>query len=79
MSRAKWKLPIFNELIKNKKVYKQQRFAVVLPLFNDKIVMVHSGNKTNYLPITLDKVGHKFGEFILTRKFHVYKKDKVKK
>ena len=40
--------------------------------------MIHSGNKLNFLNINLDKIGHKFGEFILTRKFHVYKKDKVK-
>jgi len=79
MSRSKWKLPIINELIKKKNVYIQQRNAVVLPLFNNSRVMIHSGNKTNFLLINLDKIGHKFGEFILTRKFHVYKKDKVKK
>jgi ribosomal protein S19 len=78
MSRAKWKIPVINELIKKKNVYIQQRHSIILPLFNNSRVMIHSGNKLNFLNINLDKIGHKFGEFILTRKFHVYKKDKVK-
>jgi len=79
MSRSKWKLPVINEIIKKKDIYIQQRKSIILPLFNNSRVTVHSGNKTNYLTVNLDKVGHKFGEFILTRRFHVYKKDKVKK
>ena len=54
------------------------RSSTILSEFIDLSFLVHTGN--NYRPVTVteDMVGHKFGEFAMTRKRAVHKK-KVKK
>ena len=54
------------------------RRSVILPQFIDEKVFIHNGKTFISLLITEDMVGHKFGEFAMTRKRAVHKK-KVKK
>jgi ribosomal protein S19 len=60
-----------------KKLYKIQtksRSSTITPLFKNLIVHVYNGKK--YIPFKVNKdiIGHKFGEFIYTRRNVVHKK-----
>jgi small subunit ribosomal protein S19 len=52
----------------------RNRSSLIYPALTDISLLVHNGKK--YLPLTILKtfVGHKFGEFILTRNFKGHKK-----
>ena len=54
------------------------RRSVILPQFIDEKVFIHNGKTFISLVITEEMVGHKFGEFAMTRKRAIHKK-KVKK
>ena len=50
------------------------RKSIILPIFVGKIVDVYDGKKFISLKITPDMIGHKFGEFCLTRRYSHGKK-----
>ena len=89
MARSVWKGPFVEESL-IKKVEKQKnnpnrkpiktwsRKSTILPDFVGISFLIYNGKK--FIPITIseDMVGHKFGEFAMTRKRAVHKK-KVKK
>lgn len=87
MSRAKWKGPFIDEnslknLQKSKKNYTKitvSRNATILPKFIESTVEVYNGKKFSDITITEEMVGHKFGEFVPTRKRFAFKKKKIKK
>jgi len=54
------------------------RGSVILPAFVGKTVEVHQGKNFVRLLVTEDMIGHKFGEFALTRKACDHKKLKKK-
>ena len=89
MARAVWKGPFVEDsLIKKVEKQKNQsdrkpiktwsRKSTILPDFVGISFLIYNGKK--FIPITIseDMVGHKFGEFAMTRKRAVHKK-KVKK
>ena len=59
---------------KNIKIY--SRRSIIFPYFINKVVNVHNGNKFITIKITNDMIGHKFGEFALTRQLYTFKKTK---
>ena len=80
MTRSVWKGPIVDfSLLKKIKTAKYNairtwsRRSVVLPQFIGFRFEVHNGKKFIPLLVTEDMVGHKFGEFALTRKRCVHK------
>jgi small subunit ribosomal protein S19 len=94
MSRSIWKGPyldpflwkkIYNNLEDTSKSLKRgslkiwSRRSVILPYFVGKTVEVHQGKNFIRLLITEDMIGHKFGEFALTRKLCDHKKLKKNK
>jgi len=50
-----------------------------MPLFIGHTIYVYNGLKYISLKITEDMVGHKIGEFIMTKKKAIYTKKKKKK
>jgi small subunit ribosomal protein S19 len=85
MNRSLWKGTfIENHLLKNinnnKKIIKiYSRRSIIYPLFINKKVNIYNGNKFITRKITSDMIGHKFGEFALTRQLYVFKGKKKKK
>ena len=90
MNRSKWKGPFtdhylvkkIRQLNKLKKQGKKQNFVVrtwsrrstILPTFVGYTFQVHNGKTFKSITINNDMVGHKLGEFALTRKQLVHKK-----
>lgn len=87
MARAVWKGPFVEEsLIKkvdrqkndpNKKPIKTwSRKSTIIPDFVGISFLIHNGKK--FIPITIseDMVGHKLGEFVLTRTFRAHSGDR---
>ncbi|KXT01777.1 hypothetical protein AC578_2010 [Pseudocercospora eumusae] len=56
----------------------QARSATVLPNFVGLVFQVYNGKIYNDVRITEDMVGHKLGEFSMTRKRFTYKQTKNK-
>ena len=87
MSRSKWKGPFFNKndlknLQKSKKNHTKitvSRATTILPKFVDKTIIVYNGKKFNEITVIEEMIGHKFGEFVSTRKQFSFKKKKTKK
>lgn len=90
MSRSKAKGPfcdgvLLNILYKQKSISSklvlktQNRSISILPSFVGQTFKVHNGKQYLRVIITKAMVGHKFGEFALTRKKHEYKAKKTKK
>nr|NP_066342.1 ribosomal protein S19 [Malawimonas jakobiformis]AAG13709.1 ribosomal protein S19 [Malawimonas jakobiformis] len=84
MTRSLWKnIFIDNSLVKavNKKIIKiYSRRSVIYPQYLNKKVKIYNGNKFIPIKITDNMIGHKFGEFSLTRQIYVFKgKKKGKK
>lgn len=76
MSRSEYKGPFFKkELFKNdeiiQKVYSKN--LILLPEYINKILEIHTGKLFIKLRITEKMVGYKIGEFIYTRKKHIFK------
>ena len=82
MARSVWKGPFVDANMftgldnTNKRIW--SRRSVIVPQFVNKTVSIHNGKSFISLLITEDMVGHKFGEFAITRKRTLHKK-KVKK
>jgi ribosomal protein S19 len=78
MSRSKYKGPFFKvHLIKNKQYIKiYNKNLTILPEYIDHFVNVYNGKNFVNLKINQKMIGYKFGEFINTRKKHIYKKKK---
>ena len=76
MSRSVWKgFFITQNLLKKQKKIKKNFFKIwsrnsAIPSFLiGKTVLVHNGKQFNKVLITREKIGFKFGEFSLTRKY----------
>ena len=63
-------------VLKNCKTMSRQ--STILPGFCDNTVSVYNGKQFVKIKITKKMVGHKFGEFISTRRKFFYKKTKKK-
>lgn len=79
MSRSKWKNPVvLNEKIEIndfKKINKiTQRNVIISSEFLNKKVKIYNGKVFVNIFIDQPKIGYKFGEFVYTRKFCVFKK-----
>lgn len=61
-----YKMKKNRDLLMNKTIW--SRRSTILPEFVDKTVKIYNGKTTVRCKITEGKVGHKFGEFALTRK-----------
>ena len=82
MPRSIWKGPFIDQVLYKK--IKNQNFqnnlklwsrrSVILPQFENKIFQIYNGNKFISLVVKSEMIGHKFGEFIPTRKNFSYKK-----
>ncbi len=55
------------------------RRSTIFPNFVGLTIAVHNGHESVPVYITEDMVGHKLGEFVLTRKFGGHGDDKGKK
>ena len=60
--------------VKKKFLILKNKSLVIIPEFINKSLKVYNGCKFVDLVVTADMVGHKVGEFIFTRKLHVFKK-----
>ena len=78
MSRSKYKGPFFkvNYLKKKKWLKITNKNLTILPEYNQRTVNVYNGKIFITLEINDKMIGFKFGEFINTRKKHIYKKNK---
>lgn len=78
MSRSNYKGPFFKvQLIKNKQYIKiYNKNLTILPEYLDSFVSIYNGKIFVNLKINQKMIGYKFGEFIYTRKKHIYKKKK---
>lgn len=85
MSRSKWKGFYIDKFLFNQKFIELTRKKIwsrksTIPSFLiGKDVYIHNGNKFIKINITREKVGYKFGEFALTRKFTKKEKKNKKK
>lgn len=69
MTRSLYKGPFLDIAIwKNLQKNIWSRRSVILPQFVDKTVNIHNGKQFIRLKIHEEMIGHKFGEFALTRK-----------
>lgn len=60
------------KLLNNRKIW--SRRSTILPEFVGCTVQIHNGRTHVRCQITEEKVGHKFGEFALTRKRKIHAK-----
>ncbi len=79
MSRSKYKGPFFKvNLIEDEtkwvKIYNKN--FIILPEYINRFVNIYNGKTLINIKITEKMIGYKFGEFINTRKKHIYKKKK---
>lgn len=87
MNRSKWKGPYIDKNItKNIKLLSKKkslpiisRDSTIIPKFIGVKFNVHNGKTFVEIPISKEMVGHKFGEFSLTRGKFSFKKKKKKK
>lgn len=79
MSRSKYKGPFFKvNFLKKKKWMKiTNKNLTILPEYVNYSVSVYNGKIFINLKINDKMIGFKFGEFINTRKKHIYKKKKI--
>ena len=82
MARSVWKGPFVDASILqhsfDKRINIWSRRSVIIPQFINQQVYIYNGKTFVSLLVTEDMVGHKFGEFAITRKRALHKK-KVKK
>ena len=78
MSRSKYKGPFFkvNLIKKNQWLKIYNKNLTILPEYKNQFVNVYNGKNFVNIKISENMVGFKFGEFINTRKKHIYKKKK---
>ena len=82
MARSVWKGPFVDASVLqhsfDKRINIWSRRSVIIPQFINQQVYIYNGKTFLSLLVTEDMVGHKFGEFAITRKRALHKK-KVKK
>ena len=79
MSRSKYKGPFFKvNFLKKKWIKITNKNLTILPEYNNYSVSVYNGKNFINLIINNKMIGFKFGEFINTRKKHIYKYKKNK-
>ena len=78
MSRNKEKSPFFkvNLIPTNKWIKIDNKNLTILPEYINHFVNIYNGKTFVNLKINEKMIGFKFGEFIYTRKKHIYKKKK---
>lgn len=79
MTRAKWKGPNIDwHTLSRKKINPKlwTRSSIIPKILLNTIVSVYNGREFKRVTITKNKIGFKFGEFSLTRKFTMKKKIK---
>ena len=78
MSRSKYKGIFFrvNLLKKKQRIKIYNKNLIILPEYVDHFVHVYNGKTFINIKINEKMIGFKFGEFIYTRKKHIYKKKK---
>jgi len=76
MSRSKYKGPFFKvNLLNEKKWIKiDNKNLTIIPEYINYFVNVYNGKTFINIKINEKMIGFKFGEFINTRKKHIYKK-----
>jgi small subunit ribosomal protein S19 len=86
MTRSKWKEPYLNpkhlknlDLKKKRHLNVMSRNSEIIPKFLGLTFKIHNGKNFVELNVTETMIGHKFGEFIFTRKRFSFKKKKSKK
>lgn len=79
MSRSKYK-GIINEenfdKIKKAKFRILNKNLIILPEYINFFFYIYNGHKYIYLKIYENMIGYRFGEFIYTKKKHIFKKKK---
>lgn len=79
MSRSNYKGPFFkiNLLKKKQKWIKiHNKNLIILPEYINRFINIYNGKTFINIKITEKMIGYKFGNFIHTRKKHIYKKKK---
>lgn len=78
MSRNKNKGPFFkvNLISDNKWIEIYNKNLTILPEYINHFINVYNGKSFINIKINEKMIGYKFGEFINTRKKHIYKKKK---
>jgi len=84
MSRSCWKGPFVEKSLLTKVVKSQNKKALtvrcrsttILPSFIDKNFMIYNGKQWSLVNVTEKMVGHKFGEFAISRGRYAFKKRK---
>ena len=86
--RSVWKGPFIDNNILDEiyKVYKSNKRkvpikivsknSVIFPSFVGLTFFISNGKKFSTLTINENMVGHKFGEFVVTKKYPIHKKSK---
>jgi len=72
------KVDLMNDAGKKKPIKTWSRASMITPDFVGHTIMVHNGNKFIPVYITENMVGHKLGEFALTRNFKGHSSKKLK-
>ena len=73
------KVEKLNESGKNEVIKTWSRRSTIYPIFVGHTFAVHNGKEFIPVYVTEDMVGHKLGEFSLTRKFGGHGDNKIKK
>lgn len=73
MSRSKWKGPYVSLHFSAKEMAGNElkivsRASTILPIFLGRVLEIHNGVKHVPVKIMASMIGHKFGEFVLTKK-----------
>lgn len=76
MSRSIYKGPFLKVKLLNKRIGTKimKKNLIILPEYVNCIVRVYNGQRFINLKIDSKMIGYNFGEFIYTRKRHIYKK-----
>ena len=72
------KVKLLNETVKKEGINTWSRRSTIYPDFIGHTFAVHNGKEFIPVYVTEDMVGHKLGEFALTRKFGGHGADKQK-
>ena len=73
------KVDALNASHKKEVIKTWSRLSVIYPSFVEHTFAVHNGKEHVPVYVTEDMVGHKLGEFVLTRKYGGHGDDKVSK
>jgi small subunit ribosomal protein S19 len=83
MSRSIWKgpfseikLPSVSRSTFNLKIW--SRRSMILPIHLEKNFQIYNGKRFVRLKVSEDMIGHKFGEFALTRRRPIHKINKTR-